>query len=541
MSSACLVSTIIGAALGDIALPVINVKLPATASLFQDPVEEAYGHLRPCTTDTATNCSSSDSELLFVDGKDAHKHRDIIARRLSTRGRSLGVLFKDFSPAVAEALPSNFPVQPNSDSQYIFIQPLYHPTRGDTGFGLLQRGIGGPVPTSMAYDESGNQYIVNGTDLRDNSLRQFAAEVEKHRVCDTDMSECWSLYGADPNSGMIPSEAGACYSYVHFKPQKSFSDVDSDSYTNVFWYTYAKANPSTKQLEGIYIYTVASGIHTTSPSVPWGDNNGLAVGWYKAEETVKLQLSPTTGDASGLGWVESGPATQNTVHTEGSSESNTNSHEKSFNLGYDGEKDAVSGSFSFSSVKSHETSYSVTTDITDWSVVEQSDAVKGFGQWKYYESWPTNVVNYPGSNFANNFEQWYSTSATSNSELSAKNSATSGCQVKNPPVLSTNSQHTSSGIGWLADKNLIDVNGNMFMTLDFSMSMTFHRVWCPLCCDTSDCNPCGDIGTCSNPSVYRWGSSHHCLQTQSHSYPGSWNINALNMANLVKSSEAAVV
>lgn len=288
--------------------------------------------------------------------------------------------------------------------------------------------------------------------------------------------------------------------------------------TNVNWYTYAVADPSTKKLDALHVYAVAHGLHATTPSVDFGQAKGLGVGWYKAGSTVKLQAKPVSGETSQFGWQYSHPPTQNTQHQSGHTVSNTNSYTESINLGFSGED--VTGGVSFSATQSHTSSYSVSTVISDWSVVEQSDGVQGYGQWQYDETWPVDNTKYPGSEFGSNWQQWYS--STSN-----------GCQVKDPPALSVQSQQTSSSIMWRADKSLVDGDGKMLINLDFSMDLTPYRLWCPVCCTTDVCNPCSP-STSGCPSGCNWGSSHHCLESLDSplSYSHSWTLDAMALLNM---------
>lgn len=348
---------------------------------------------------------------------------------------------------------------------------------------------------------------------------------------------------------MIPSDPGACYSYVFYKAEKGF-EHGSDSSTNINFYTYGIANPATKQLESIQIHAVTHGFHHSNPSV----NSGLAAGWYRASSQVKLQASPVHGNVNQLSLISSQPETQNTGHQESRKDENTNSFTESVHLGYDSE--GLSGGFEFTAVQSHTLGFSVQTEITDWSVQEQTDSNSVKGQWQYDMAWPVDNTRYSEANFGDNYQNWFSTALEGSledlSEVSASNLHQRrgyNCQVKSPPALSTSTQQTSNSISWRAEKSLIDHDGKMLINMDFSMSLMFHRLWCPVCCETSDCNPCNLVpGNClsgdSRVSRYQWGSDHHCLEHKPFSYHGSWQLDATQMLRghaLLNSNKAVFV
>lgn len=94
-------------------------------------------------------------------------------------------------------------------------------------------------------------------------------------------------------------------------------------------------------------------------------------------------------------------------HTVEDSWSSSDEYHLGLNLGFD----AVAGlkfGMHFNYTHTFTASYSEKRDITDWSVVEQTDAVSGDAKWSYYQQWPVDMLRNSVSNFPSNWQQFYS-------------------------------------------------------------------------------------------------------------------------------------
>ena len=59
------------------------------------------------------------------------------------------------------------------------------------------------------------------------------------------------------------------------------------------------------------------------------------------------------------------------------------------NLGFKGK--AVYGDVKFNYTHTFTASYTETRDITDWSIIENTNPVQSTGVWRYYQQWPVDM------------------------------------------------------------------------------------------------------------------------------------------------------
>lgn len=197
-----------------------------------------------------------------------------------------------------------------------------------------------------------------------------------------------------------------------------------------------------------YVAVLVDGIHNPETKVVQDD----AVGLYLSRVSIQLQALNGDGnpDPENIYWIKSSPATQNTKHEEGRQEKSTDEYEFAMNLGcvidtfdlsnttlnfsYDGE--VVKGDVHFKYTHTFEASYHETREITDWSVVQNTNPLRSTGEWLYHQTWPVDMLQYGHNNFPQYWELFYA-------------SAWNPCRVKQVPNLSKYAFDTHNSIGTL--------------------------------------------------------------------------------------------
>ena len=197
---------------------------------------------------------------------------------------------------------------------------------------------------------------------------------------------------------------------------------------NTYWYLYLQAPPF-KEL--YYAFVLVDGLHNPNTQL----SNRDAVGLYMSNLNINIHAERADGkrDNDNLIWIKSSPKTQNTQHTIGRSWESTDSYSFDMNLGFTGK--VLSGGLKFNYTHTFTASYSESRDITDWSVVENTNPVAGTGQWKYYQSWPIDMMANSVDNSARNWEQYFEQSWNP-------------CRVKDVPNLSKYALGTHNSMVW---------------------------------------------------------------------------------------------
>jgi hypothetical protein len=169
---------------------------------------------------------------------------------------------------------------------------------------------------------------------------------------------------------------------------------------NTYWYLYLQAKPFSQLY---YAFVLVDAIHNPRAQLDRDD----AVGFYFSNLKLQIVAQDSTGKSNpnSIFWVKSSPSTQNTKHEVGRSYSSTDSYSFSMNLGFEGKN--VKGGMNFNYTKSFTASYSESREITDWSVVEDTDPASSTGQWHYFQQWPVDMLVNRADNFPQNWEQYY--------------------------------------------------------------------------------------------------------------------------------------
>lgn len=223
-----------------------------------------------------------------------------------------------------------------------------------------------------------------------------------------------------------------------------------------------------------------------------------AVGFYLTNLEIDMHAERADGtgvDPANVYWIKSSPPTQNTQHTVGHSWSSTDSYSLSMNVGYDGQN--FKGDLSFNYTHTFTASYEEKRDITDWSVVENTDPVVSTGRWRYYQSWPVDMLQNNYKNFPRNWESYYEQSWNP-------------CRVKTPPNLSMYALGTHDSMVWAINPSLRSKDGR---NLPIRYTLTFKPVLTALSCEIYD--------------------GHHKLhQVSLDPQTVGWNVNVADLNNL---------
>lgn len=120
-----------------------------------------------------------------------------------------------------------------------------------------------------------------------------------------------------------------------------------------------------------YAFVLVDGLH--NPNTQMVHPDGVGIYMSNVEIGVHAEREDGVQDPDNVFWLKSSPPTQNTKHEVGRSWSSTDSFQMSMNLGFKGEQ--VEGGLNFNYTKSFTASYSESREITDWSVIENTDPV----------------------------------------------------------------------------------------------------------------------------------------------------------------------
>ncbi|KAH3764284.1 hypothetical protein Pelo_3858 [Pelomyxa schiedti] len=315
------------------------------------------------------------------------------------------------------------------------------------------------------------------------------------KFCAVDGPACDAFLGDDYNS-MVPPN-GSCYqAYEHSVIQSfdvsctddnlPFKNQIMNSETLVYWYLYLQSAPV-----AFLVYSLLDGLHTPNTVI---DDLYNADGMYISNLEVAMEGTPTFGTSDGFYWSFSQPPTQNNVHVDGQTETITDSSSKTFSLGFNGE--CTSKGWSFGSTESFTSSYSYSTDITDWSTVETSDAVARRGSWKYYESWPVDASLHDLDTYGADWEIYYS-------------EPWDPCTLKQTPNLSRYTSQTHDSVMWTAESDLVNPYGELDIEFKLNTDITVTGV------------------TCTNYN------GHHMMCQTPVNYGNTWILNIANLNNVL--------
>jgi len=390
---------------------------------------------------------------------------------------------------IEEGKRTRLPIHSKSDSWYYFVDAFYDSTNR-THFRVID------YPKSADETEPEPELVRDYFDIVGEYLTHCAVD---ELVCTAHMNnkifkkEKGQDISMDPPQGAVfrsldwTTVSAANYQWndggFPFPPQQFGSRID------VTWYLYVQAPPS--QLAYL-VYALINGQHSMNTPI----DRPSALGYYMSNLELSIQAKPTTGvDGNKFYWVYSKPPTQNNNHQEGQTSTISDQYSASFNLGFSGEN--VNGGFSFSNTQTFTTSYTVTTDITDWSVAETSDPVTSSGSWKYYQSWPVDMSRHNLDTFAQDWEKYYSSSWKRT------------CAIKEVPNLSRFTMQTHTSMMWHADPSLrTDPK-----TLNLDVWLPSHVVGTALTC--TDFN------------------GHHMMSQGRADFNKNWVVNVADVANMV--------
>jgi hypothetical protein len=166
-----------------------------------------------------------------------------------------------------------------------------------------------------------------------------------------------------------------------------------------------------------------------------------AVGMYLTNLDIRIQGVRENGksDPDHIYWIRSSPETQSTEHTIGRSWQSNDHYALSMNLGYNG-KD-WSGGMKFDASHTFTASYTENRDITDWSVVENTNPVSSTGQWRYHQKWPVDMLLNDLDTFGRTWEFYFER-------------PWNPCQVRDVPNLSKYALSTHDSMVWAIDPTL---------------------------------------------------------------------------------------
>jgi len=245
---------------------------------------------------------------------------------------------------------------------------------------------------------------------------------------------------------------------MSWKDPFPFRQVQTISHRlNTYWYLYLQAPPF-KEL--YYAFVLVDGLHNPNTQLATPD----AVGLYLSNLDINIhaERADREADHENVFWIRSSPKTQNTQHTIGRSWSSTDAYSMSMNLGFTGK--VVSGSMNFNYTHTFTASYSESRDITDWSVVENTNPVSGTGQWRYYQQWPVDMLQHNVQDFPRVWEQYYEQSWNP-------------CRVKDVPNLSKFALATHNSMVWAVNPRLRSKDMKQLpirFTMSFLPKVTAH-------------------------------------------------------------------
>lgn len=221
---------------------------------------------------------------------------------------------------------------------------------------------------------------------------------------------------------------------------------------NTYWYMYLQAPPFSQIY---YAFMLVDGIH--NPNNQKADMHAVGIYLSSLQMSLHAEREDGTTDPSNLFWIKSNPPTQNTQHTVGRSWESTDSYSLSMNLGFKGE--VVHGDITFNYSHTFTASYKESRDITDWSVLENTDPIDSTGSWNYYQQWPVEMRSNSVDNFPGIWEQYF-------------DQPWNPCVVKDVPNLSKYALTTHNSIVWGITPVLRRQRGNK-MSLPIKFSLKF--------------------------------------------------------------------
>ncbi|KAI3646577.1 hypothetical protein MP228_009505 [Amoeboaphelidium protococcarum] len=264
------------------------------------------------------------------------------------------------------------------------------------------------------------------------------------------------------NTGfMVPVDEGAVWRQLIETTYKSWVVSWSDPFPfkddqvithrlNTYWYLYMQAPPF-QQL--YYAFVLVDGLH--NPNTQMVHPDGVGIYMSNVEIGVHAEREDGVQDPDNVFWLKSSPPTQNTKHEVGRSWSSTDSFQMSMNLGFKGEQ--VEGGLNFNYTKSFTASYSESREITDWSVIENTDPVQSRGLWRYSQSWPVDMMHNMVDNFPKRWPEYYE-------------QAWNPCRCKTVPNLSQFALATHNSMVWGIKQKLLSEDKRR-LPLRFKLSL----------------------------------------------------------------------
>lgn len=206
---------------------------------------------------------------------------------------------------------------------------------------------------------------------------------------------------------------------------------------NTYWYIYLQAPPFQQVY---YTFLLVDGLHNPNTQT----HQSAAVGFFLSGLELNIHAERTDGEADpeNIFWIKSSPPTQNTQHTVGKSWESKDTYSTSINLGFKGKE--VHGDFNFNYTHTFTTSYSESRDITDWSVVENTDPVHSKGKWLYYQQWPVDTLRHSLPSFPQDWPMYYE-------------QQWNPCRVREVPNLSLYALGTHNSMGKLISLFVINI------------------------------------------------------------------------------------
>jgi len=390
---------------------------------------------------------------------------------------------------IEEGKRTRLPILSGGESWYYFVDAFYDST-GRTHFRVID--FPKQANESKPEPEATNNYF----DIVGEYLSHCNAD---ESMCTAHMENRIFSKTKSQNINMNPPEGAVFRSVDWTTVSTGVFQWNSDGFPfpfqqflsriDVTWYLYLQAPPS--QLAYL-VYALIDGQHTMNTPI----DRPSALGYFMSNLELSIRAQPKTGgDENRFYWIYSNPPTQNNVHHEGQSSSISDQYSASFNLGFNAQD--VTGDMSFGYTQTFTTTYTVTTDVTDWSVVETSDPVASSGSWKYFQSWPVDMSRHNLDTFAQDWEQYYSSSWKRT------------CAIKEVPNLSRFTMQTHNSMMWHADPSL--------RTDPKTLNVA---VWLPS-------RVVGTALTCTD------FNGHHVMSQNSANFNPSWVINVADVANMV--------